>query len=68
MLQGEEAGRAKCIVQGRIVILPEDIQIVAQCSAQKLGLQWDVVNALRCSDEMKTDHLGNDRDIGAQRV
>ncbi len=52
-LQREQPRGAKCLVERRIVVLAEGVEILTQGPAEEFWLTWtrDGVNAARCGDK-----------------
>ena len=70
VLEVEETGGAKRLVQHRVVVLREGVEVLTKCTAQQLRLPMWVgsVRVMRHGDGETTDYLRDDSDARAEGV
>ena len=70
VLEVEETGGAKRLVQHRVVVLREGVEVLTKCTAQQLRLPMWVgsVRVMRHGDGETTDHLRDDGDARTEGV
>ena len=68
-LQRKQAGGAQCVIECRVLVLAEDIEVLAKSATEQLRL-WRNDLVRRCAGKSLRDayHLWNDRDVRAQSI